>query len=120
MSTKFWYLGSPYSKHPKGIFIAFSEVCKNAALLIDAGVPVFSPIAHTHPIAKLGKMDPYDHGIWMPADAPFMNLAHGMIVLKLSGWAESFGLGCEISHFEEAGRPVVYMDPGVVPEEVLV
>jgi hypothetical protein len=115
--VKFWYLGSPYSKHPKGRFIAHAEACENAAMLIKAGVPIFCPIAHCHMIARLGGIDPEDHGIWLPADEPFIAMAHGIIVLKLAGWGESFGLGVEIEAFEETNRSVIYMEPGIIPVE---
>ena len=45
----FWYLASPYSKYPEGTQAAFEMACWQAGLLIRAGVPVFSPIAHSHP-----------------------------------------------------------------------
>lgn len=115
----FWYLGSPYSKYPHGRAMAHIEACRNAALLIKAGVPVFSPIAHTHPIADIGNVDPLDHDIWLPADAPIMQAARGIIVLKMEGWDKSFGISCEIPYFKHTGRPVVYMEPGIVPVEVL-
>lgn len=115
----FWYLGSPYSKFPYGISSAHLHVCRAAALLIKAGVPIFSPIAHTHPIAMVGDLDPLDHAIWLPADEPIMKQADGMIVLKIDGWAGSYGLAQEVEWFAGQGKPIVYMEPGVVPEGLL-
>ena len=112
--TGFWYLGSPYSKYPGGRAMAHMEVCRNVALLIKAGVHVYSPIAHTHPVAEFGNINPFDHDIWLPADQPLMDAAKGLIVLQLDGWDNSFGLQCELDEFTQ--RPVVYMEPGVVPE----
>lgn len=106
----FWYLGSPYTKYPGGIESAFREAAKATAWLIERGVPVFCPIAHTHPVAIHGGIDPKDHAIWMPADAPFMEAAHGIIVCKMESWKESYGLKCEIEHFERAGKPIRMMD----------
>lgn len=107
----FWYLGSPYSKYLDGLDAAHREVCRAAAGLIKAGVPVYSPIAHTHPIAVHGELDPLDHNIWLPADEPMMDAAKGLIVLMLTGWQASFGLSHEIGVFLKAGKPVVYMSP---------
>lgn len=115
----FWYLGSPYSKYPEGKAAAFARVCENAGYLIKAGVPVFSPIAHSHWIALFGHIDPDDHAIWLPADEPFMVAAKGMIVLKLEGWDTSFGLSCEIPHFRHTGRPVVFMEDMEFPEGLI-
>lgn len=111
----FWYLGSPYSKYPSGRANAYVEACRNAAILIRAGVPVFSPIAHSHPIAEYGPVDPLDHDIWLPADAPMMAAAYGLIVLKMESWQFSYGLRLEIETFRGVGKPIVYMEPGVVP-----
>ena len=115
----FWYLASPYSKYPSGVHRAHVHVCQQAALLIQAGVPVYSPIAHTHPIALWGGLSPYDHDIWLPADKPIADAAGGLIVLKLEGWSKSFGIAEEIEWFAERGLPVIYMEPGVVPAELL-
>lgn len=105
----YWYLCSPYSRYPAGIEEAFRDVCRAAAHLIGQGVRVYSPIAHTHPIAIHGEIDPYAHDIWLPADAPFMNAAHGLIVCMMDTWRESYGIGVEIEEFAKAHKPVFYM-----------
>jgi hypothetical protein len=115
----FWYLATPYSKYAAGIEQAFIDACRETALLIRAGVPTFSPIAHTHPIAMHGDIDPLAHEIWLPADRPMMDAASGLIVCQMEGWEASYGIGVEIETFKAAGKPVVYMTPGVVPAEVL-
>ena len=115
----FWYLATPYSKYHAGIEAAFNVACWQTGLLMRAGVPVFSPIAHTHPIAKRCHMNPLDHGIWIPADRPMMDAARGLIVCMIPGWDRSYGVDLEIATFRAAGKPVVYMTPGEVPPEVL-
>ena len=115
----YWYLASPYSKYPAGLEAAFQEVCRQTALLIRHGIPVYSPIAHTHPIAIHGGMDPLDHGIWLPADLPLMRAAHGLIVCQMATWDQSYGIGEEIKEFTKLGLPIIYMEPGVVPPELL-
>lgn len=114
----FWYLATPYSKYSGGIEAAFRVACWQTGLLIRAGVPVFSPIAHTHPVAIHCRMDPLDHAVWMPADRPMMDAARGLIVCMIPGWRESYGVGVEIETFQRAGKPVIYMRPGEVPPEV--
>jgi hypothetical protein len=39
-------------------------------------------------------------------------------VLKMQGWDESFGVKWEIEEFQKAGKPVYYMDEGMVPLEL--
>jgi hypothetical protein len=102
----FWYLATPYSKFVSGIGDAFELACKSASLLVRAGVPVFSPIAHSHPIALYGFLDPLDHAVWLPADDPFMRAACGLLVVKAQGWDESFGIGEEVKAFAAMGKPV--------------
>lgn len=118
--AKFWYLGSPYTAHPNGIYIAHAHTCREAARLVMAGVMIYAPIPHFHMIAQVGQIDPRDYMIWVPANEPFMELAHGIIVLCLPGWGTSYGLSAEIDVFEQSGKPVVYMEPGAaIPEELL-
>lgn len=106
----FWYLASPYSKYPEGLEKAFEDVCAAACELIRHGIKVYSPIAHTHPVAIHGGEDPLDHGIWLPADLPFMDAASGLIVLKMPGWDESVGIRYEIRRFAEQLKPIRYLD----------
>ena len=68
----FWYLATPYNKYPYGMDAAFHLACENAALLIRHRVHVFSPIAHSHPIAMAGGLDPVDYEIWMEQDGRWL------------------------------------------------
>lgn len=111
----FWYCASPYSAHPDGMEVAYREACEAAALLIRAGVPVFSPIAHSHGIAHIGGIDPASHAIWLPADAPMMQAAMGLIVLRLRGWMQSVGVAAEVAEFQRAGKPIRHMQRGFLP-----
>ncbi len=110
-SPTYWYVATPYSKFPDGLFEAHVAACRVTAKLIKAGIPCFSPIAHSHPIAIHGMIDPMSHAIWLPADRPLMDAAHGLIVVELEGWDESEGIAHEIEVFRRAGKPVVHLDP---------
>lgn len=105
------YVGTPYSKYPTGIEAAFKDASALMARLLTEGVRAYSPIAHTHPIAIHGNLDPYDHTIWLPFDAAIMEKADGMIVAMLPGWDSSYGIKHEIEEFTKAGKPVFYLDP---------
>ena len=105
----FVYLATPYSKFPEGIHAAFLAACEVAAWLIGQTVRVYCPIAHTHPIAIAGMIDPHDHKIWLPADRPFMDAAGGLLVAKLPTWEDSFGIAMEIETFQKAGKPVEFL-----------
>jgi hypothetical protein len=111
----YFYLASPYSIYKHGLDAAYQVACEAAGLLMQAGVPVFSPIAHSHGIAAYGGIDPLSHDIWLPADEPFMDAAKGLIVLQEDGWADSYGIAQEMAAFALADKPIHYMRPGVVP-----
>ena len=104
------YLATPYSKYPRGIDAAFEEACKVTAYLIQQGVRVFCPIAHTHPIAMHGGIDPLDHAIWIPADKPFMDGAAALLVCQMESWEKSYGINIEIKEFQAAGKNVYFME----------
>lgn len=105
----FWYVMSPYSKHPDGPAAAFQQACIAAGWLMDRGVRIFSPIAHSHSIAIHAGIDSLSHEIWMPADAPLMHAAVGGIVAMLPGWRDSFGVAAELSYFSTAEKPVLHL-----------
>ena len=55
---RFWYLATPYSKFPGGLDLAAKAASLCAGILIAERVWVFSPIAHSHPIAMASALDP--------------------------------------------------------------
>ncbi len=116
MSTGFWYLATPYTRYPLGRDEAFRMAARVAGRLVLRGVHVFSPIAHSHPIAELGGIDPCDGAKWRHADAPFVEAARGCIVYQARGWDTSAGVAHEIAEFTRAGKPVVYMRAERWPE----
>lgn len=105
----YWYLASPYSKYPAGLEAAFRDICKAAGYLINNKVPIFCPIAHSHPISMHGNLDALDHDVWLPADKPFFEGASGIIVCKMDTWEKSYGINYEIEAFRQLGKPIWYM-----------
>jgi hypothetical protein len=111
----FVYLATPYTNFAAGRDAAFQMAAFYAGLLLKAGFPAFSPIAHSHPIARAVGIDETDHALWVAADRPFVEAASALIVLTLDGWRESRGVAHEIAAFSAAGKPIVY----AAPDEVL-
>lgn len=109
----FLYIATPYSKYPHGKEQANIDACKFAAILIGAGIPCFSPIAHSHAIAQLGGIDPDSHAIWLPADQPFIDRAAAIVVVMMDGWRDSYGVSYEIDQFTKAEKPIFYLSPRV-------
>jgi hypothetical protein len=107
----YWYTATPYSKWPAGIEDAYRMACRETARLLKAGINAYSPIAHTHGVAMHGGIDPLSHEIWLAADRPLMDAACGLIVVRATGWEDSYGIGEEIKVFKAAGKPILYIDP---------
>ena len=105
------YLATPYSKYPDGLERAFVMASKLAGLLIHAGVKIYSPIAHCHPVAIHGGLNPLDHDLWMRLDKAMMEACGALIVAHMPGWRESKGIAIEIDFFEGACRPIFDLDP---------
>lgn len=106
------YLASPYSKYPWGLDEACRDICKISGRFILQNISIFSPIAHTHPIAMAAGIDPLDYDIWIPADKPFVDMCEAMVVVQMSGWDTSYGVTGEIEEFEKAKKPIFSYNPG--------
>lgn len=105
------YLAMPYTKFPGGPVAAFEAAARLTAKLLNERHLVYSPIVHTHPIAMVGGIDPFNHDIWLPFDEAMMEAADELYVAKLPGWEESYGVAHEIKRFKEMGKPVTFIDP---------
>lgn len=103
----YWYLASPYSAYPHGLNLAHREALAALAVFVREGVPVFSPIAHTHFTAMMENLDPLDHALWLPFCKPMADKAEGCLVLCMEGWQGSKGIAAEMEWFRAAGKPVV-------------
>lgn len=104
------YLASPYS-HPDVIVRQnrFENVCRYAAFLMSRGDIVFSPIAHTHPIAIQGSL-PLLWSYWKKVDIAFMKCCNRMTILRLDGWKESEGIKEEMILAHTFEMPIDYAD----------
>lgn len=104
------YLATPYTNYPRGLDGAFIDASRIAGRLIQDGHAVFSPICHSHPIAKFGGIDAIDHDLWMRIDRVMWDRCDELLVAKLPGWDQSRGIAKEIEHFIACGKPVKYLD----------
>ena len=104
------YLASPYSHSDASVREErFQAACRAAAALIRAGHVVFSPVAHTHPIAAHGL--PYDWNFWERIDSAQLARCDDLVVLTLEGWQQSEGVQAELRLAAELGKPVGYLAP---------
>ena len=109
------YVATPYSKYPGGTQAAFEDASAYAGRLLKAGVTVFSPIAHSHPLAVFGGIDGLNHDFWLGFDETFMRASDALCVVEMDGWEESHGVAREISFFRKQMKPVYFIKPGQIP-----
>jgi hypothetical protein len=104
------YLASPYS-HPDPAVRQkrFDAACRAAAALLRVGIPVFSPIAHSHPIAQHGV--PGTWAFWQRIDRQYLRHCRAVVVLRLPGWDMSVGVQAEVELARQWGIPVIEIDP---------
>lgn len=113
----FYYLATPYSKHPRGHDAAFGEAITAAAICIRAGIMVVSPIAHSHPIAVNGGIEGH-YEAWRDLDEALIDASRGIIVVEMDGWQQSEGIAFEVELAKSIGLPVFYMKPEGPPPEI--
>jgi hypothetical protein len=88
----------------------FDSICRIAGQLMQAGHVVFSPIAHTHPIAVRCEL-PRTWDYWEKFDREHIARCDKMTVVMLDGWSTSKGIKAEIEIAEELGKPIIYIKP---------
>lgn len=106
----FWYLCSPYARYVEGKEEAFKEANSSAAILIAAGIPVLSPLSHSHPIAKQCNIDPDSYDIWLGLDIQLLRGSHGLLINPLQGWRDSKGIGMELDEARTLGLSIYMLD----------
>lgn len=109
MKKSLVYLATPYS-HPDPDVQQerFEQVNIAAAVLMAHGLHIYSPISHTHPIAKAGEL-PGTWDYWEKYDTAILKCCKAMIVYKLQGWEVSKGVRAETVIANEMAIPVFYL-----------
>ncbi|MEA1909555.1 MAG: DUF1937 family protein [Patescibacteria group bacterium] len=103
------YLASPYSHPDPAVREARNlSVCKKAGELMNHGYIVYSPIAHTHPIAVVCNL-PTDWEFWKQYDISFIEWADEVWIYTMPGWEKSRGIIAEIRSARNLNKPVEYL-----------
>lgn len=87
----------------------FNAVCEAAAKLMRDGVHLYSPIAHTHPIAQFGLPKGWD--FWREYDELILSKCDQLWVLMLDGWRESKGVLAETEIAQRLHLSIRYLMP---------
>ncbi len=105
------YLASPYSHPEEAVRVErFHAAALAAGKLMQDGMLVFSPIAHTHPIAVACDL-PRGWDYWHKYDRWFIKRCSCVVVLQIPGWNISTGVRGKIEMAAELGKPVLYLFP---------
>lgn len=125
MKELLWYLASPYTNYDEDEEVRrkihdarFRQVSADAADLMRLGFVIFSPIAHTHPIAEYGHIEHGDHTIWLPADKVIHARCDGIIIDMIPGWQDSYGVDKELKWAMDEDKPIMYYRPKVILPEL--
>jgi hypothetical protein len=114
------YLASPYSHDdPRVEEARFEAVCMAAGRLMARGHRVFSPIAHTHPIAKRRKL-PTDWAFWKAYDEAILRTCTHFWVYAIDGWRESTGVAAETAIARRTGLPEPFLHIAPTDDELAV
>ncbi len=105
------YLASPYSHPNPAVMTArYLAACRATSEMMRRGKKVFSPIAHSHVIAKIGKLD-RGWDFWQGVDCEWIRLCGFVCVLTLTAWEISIGVRAEISYAESLQIPITRVSP---------
>lgn len=105
------YLAFPYNHPLESVRTRrFEEVCSIAAHLMRKGIYIFSPIAHTHPIALAGDL-PRGWEYWKTYDEVMIRACDELWIVTLDGWEESQGIKGEIEIAQSLGKVIKYVEP---------
>ena len=98
MSKPLIYLASAYS-HPDAVMREhrFITACRIAGAFMAKGHHIFSPIAHTHPIAVHTKL-PVGWDFWQQYDYAILSRFDELWVVDMPGSSESKGMKAEIEY----------------------
>lgn len=102
----FYYIASPYT-HPSSSVVGWrvARARQITGLLTEAGIFCFSPIVHTHQMAKEHSL-PTDFTFWLGYNKVFMDASVGTIVCEISGYDRSKGVKQEIEYTKSVGKPL--------------
>jgi hypothetical protein len=111
---KLIYLATPYSHPDEEVRLARVEAVNRAAAeMMGAGLFVFSPVSHLHPITVVGGL-PGNWGYWESYCRATIGVCGKVVVLMQDGWEESTGVKGEIAIAATLGIPVDFLSPDQV------
>ena len=110
---KYFYLSNPYSGSDEQKSKRAELAARACGRLIKDRVFTLSPIVHNHAMMKTYNDFSLEERRSVILDFDFSLLAasKGMIVLKIEGWEESYGVGKEIEFCKKNDIAIHYYTP---------
>lgn len=108
------YIAVPYS-HPDLAVRSYRVECANklAAMYIEEGEAVYSPLSMWHAVAQGNKL-PTGFNYWGKVDKILLRYTKLLSVLKIEGWNESRGVRAEVELAKELKIPITYIPKDMV------
>ena len=104
-----FYIAVPYTHpNPNISDLRFRMVTEFCARQSRLGVVVFSPITHSHELAKYGTPSVWE--FWKQIDVEFLRRSSFLIILMLDGWRDSVGVQAEIKLAQDLDVPFMYLN----------
>jgi hypothetical protein len=102
---------SPYSNPDPAKQELNYEWAKLAVVLFTMrGVPVYSPIVHSHPVAVSYNL-PGNSSYWFAQNQAFMERSGSATIFTVPGWENSQGIKEEVSEFSLLGKALSFLSP---------
>jgi len=118
IESHYVYLASPYRSFDENPEVAgrmekkrYELACQYAGQLMQFGLRVFSPIAHSHGIGEQHHHVRHDQDFWMQQDEAWLRNASALVVLMLPGWSHSAGVNLENDFWHDMHRAPIYWNP---------
>ena len=107
------YLASPYTHVDDAVRESrFDAACLATSTLLRAGLHVYSPIVHSHPLVRYGL--PIEWEFWRAQDFEHLRRCDEVILLTLDGWKASRGVQAEIELAIERDLQIRYLSPSMI------
>jgi len=106
-----YYLASVYSLNADADLRQqrYEYALKRATEYTLKGIPVFSPIIHSHPMSVVYDM-PCEFAFWEKLDYNYLDNCDALWVLKMDGWEQSRGVQAEIAYCKSIGKRIKFIE----------
>jgi hypothetical protein len=109
----YYYISNPYNGTEEQREERAQIAAKVCGQLLKKDVHAWSPIVHNHSMMKTYNEFTLEERRTKILDFDFslLKASKGMIVLKIQGWKDSFGVKAEIELCQRLSIPIKYLNP---------